>query len=423
MATQQEIRARRGYEIARQQFAALGVDTEAAMAGAAQVPLSLHCWQGDDVKGFEVFDRPVASQNTVVGSHPGAARNAEELRADIDQAFSYSPVRHRVNLHSRYAEPTGPRGRSEYTYEDFAAWVDWAKERSYGVDFNASFFTHPMMKDGFSLASPDKGVRDFWVAAGIGARQISERIGKELGTPCYNNIWIPDGFKDLPADRFRYRDYLLESLDRIFAAPGDARYLRDVLEGKLFSIGYECYTVGSHEFYLGYAVKNGIGVCMDTGHYHPTESVVDKLSSVMPFLPYAMLHLSRGVRWDSDHVLLQCDDLTAVMQEMKRGDLFGKVGIGLDYFDATINRVAAWSIGLRAASKAILTALLTPDHLLQQAEQTGDLTARLALTDECKNLPYNAVWEMFCLRRGVPAGPEWVDSVLRYEREVCLKRG
>lgn len=295
-----------------------------------------------------------------MGNHPGEPAAPQELRQDIDAAFSFSPAKHRVNLHSCYAEPAGGRERSTYTYEDFAKWVAWAKEQGYGVDFNASFFTHPMMRDGFSLASKEKEVRDYWVRAGVNARAISEEIGKELGTPCYNNIWIPDGYKDLPANRFTYRGYLQESLDRIFEQKRDHGCVVDVLEGKLFSIGYECFTVGSHEFYLGYAAKNGVGVCLDTGHYHPTESVVDKLSSIYPFVPDLLLHVSRGVRWDSDHVLIQGDDLQNIMHEMHRGGLFGKVAIGLDYFDATINRVAAWSIGLRACSKAILTALLTP---------------------------------------------------------------
>lgn len=409
------------YDAAKERFAAYGVDTEQAMEEFSHIPISLHCWQGDDVKGFEELG-DVESQNTVVGNHPGRARTPQELRQDIDAAFSFSPAKHRVNLHSCYAEPAGNRERSTYTYEDFAKWVAWAKEQGYGVDFNASFFTHPMMKDGFSLASKEKEVRDYWVRAGVNARAISEQIGKELGTPCYNNIWIPDGYKDLPANRFTYRGYLQESLDRIFEQKRDHGCVVDVLEGKLFSIGYECFTVGSHEFYLGYAAKNGVGVCLDTGHYHPTESVVDKLSSIYPFVPDLLLHVSRGVRWDSDHVLIQGDDLQNIMHEMHRGGLFGKVAIGLDYFDATINRVAAWSIGLRACSKAILTALLTPDHLLEQAEQQGDLTARLALTDEFQNLPYNAVWDMLCVKKGVPVGTAWVDAVLRYEQDVCLKR-
>ena len=412
-------RIQKAYELAKETFAAYGVDTEEALTRFADIPISLHCWQGDDVKGFEDLG-DVVSQNTVVGNYPGAARNADELRSDIEEAFSFSPCKHRVNLHSCYAEPTGPRGRDSYVYEDFARWVAWAKEHGYGVDFNASFFTHPMMRGGFSLASKDKEVRDFWVRAGIGAREISEQIGRELGTPCVNNIWIPDGFKDLPANRFEYRKYLTDSLDRIFDKKLDHDCVVDVLEGKLFSIGYECFTVGSHEYYLAYAATHGVGVCLDTGHYHPTESVVDKLSSITPFIRDVLLHVSRGVRWDSDHVLIQGDELENLMHEMQRGGLYNKVGIGLDYFDATINRVAAWGIGLRAAGKAILTSLLEPTALIQEAERREDFTSRLALLDECRNLPVNAVWDMLCLRRGVAVGARWLEELKAYEAK-CLE--
>lgn len=411
----------KNYAEAKACYHQYGVDTDKAVERFAYIPISLHCWQGDDVKGFENLG-DVHSENLVTGNYPGAARNGQELRADIEKSFSLSPCKHRVNLHSMYAEPKKPTPRNELTTEDFRKWIDWAKERGYGLDFNASFFTHPMMVDGFSLSSRHKDVRDYWIKAGQGSRAISYDIGKELGTPCYNNLWIPDGLKDTPANRLLYRENLRDSLDQIYAKSYDTTYVRDVMEGKLFGIGAESFTVGSHDFYMCYAATHGIGVCMDTGHYHPTETVVDKLSAVLPQLKWGMLHISRGIRWDSDHALTQSDELTALMTELKRGNFFNKVGIGLDFFDASINRVAAWVIGLRSAGKALLTALVNPDALLEQAEATGDFTSRLALTEECKNLPINAVWDYVCLKAGVPVGTDWLDSLKKYERDVQFKR-
>ncbi len=418
--TQEQIQ--KNYENARQEYAAYGVDTDAALAAFDAIPVSLHCWQGDDVRGLEDLGS-VESQNLVTGSYPYAARTGDELRGDIDMAFSLSPLRHKVNLHSMYAERHNPR--NDLTVEDFRNWIDWAKERGYGLDFNASFFTHPMMNHGFSLASLDKGTRDYWIEAGIDSREISLAIGRELGQKCYNNIWIPDGLKDLPANRFRYRELLTDSLDKIMAKPysdDDRRYACDVLEGKLFGIGTESFTVGSHEYYLAYAIKNGCGVCMDTGHYHPTETVVDKLSAVRPFISDLLLHVSRGIRWDSDHVLIQGDDLSNLMNEMKRGNLYHSVGIGLDYFDASINRVAAWAIGLRAAAKAILASLLEPTHLIDRAELDGDFTARLMLMDEFKNLPVNAVWEYLLASRGIAIGADALRQIKEYEKNVQAER-
>jgi len=412
----------KSYETAQKIYAGFGVNTEQAMELFSNIPVSLHNWQGDDVKGFENLGN-VESQNVVTGNYPGAARNGEDMRADIEKAFSLSPCKHRVNLHSMYAEPKIPTPRNEVSPEDFRKWIDWAKAKNLGLDFNASFFTHPMMVDGFSLASRRKDVRDYWIKAGKGARAISEAMGRELGTPCVNNIWVPDGMKDTPANRLIYRENLKDSLDQIFEANYSRENMYDVLEGKLFGIGVESFTVGSHEFYLAYAAKNGVGVCMDTGHYHPTESVVDKLSSVALLVDDVLLHISRGIRWDSDHVLIQGDELTALMQELKRGCFFGKIAIGLDYFDATINRVAAWVIGLRAAGKAMLTALLEPTHLLEAAEASGDYTSRLALLEEFKNLPVNAVWDMLCVKNGVPVSSEWLDDLKNYESAVQNKRG
>jgi L-rhamnose isomerase len=412
----------KSYERAKTVYAEFGVDTDAVLKQFVEIPISLHCWQGDDVHGFE-DQGDVVSQNLVTGNYPGAARSGDELRMDIAKAFAMSPCKHRVNLHSMYAEPNSKKERNELTIEDFSTWIAWAKENGYGLDFNASFFTHPMMVDGFSLASRDKTVRDYWIKAGKGARAISNFIGRELGTPCVNNIWIPDGLKDIPANRLLYREHLKDSLDQIFADQYDKQFVVDVLEGKLFGIGTESFTVGSHEFYLAYAAKNNVGVCMDTGHYHPTETVVDKLSSVALLVDDVLLHISRGIRWDSDHALIQGDDLTNLMLEMKRGAFFGKIGMGLDYFDASINRLAAWTIGLRAAGKAMLTSLLEPSDLLEVAEAEGDFTSRLALMEEFKNLPINAVWDILCIKTGIPVGTEWLSALKQYEAEVQSKRG
>ena len=412
----------RVYEDAKKIYAAYGVDTDAAIEIFKTIPITLHNWQGDDVVGFEKHEG-VHSENLVTGNYPGRARNGDEMRMDIDTAFSFSPTKPRVNLHSMYGEP-GTTERNLQTTEDFRGWIDWAKSRGYALDFNVSFFTHPRMLDGCSLASPDKATREYWILAGKSGRAIANDIGKELGEVCINNIWVPDGTKDIPADRFAYRHRLADSLDEILSVNYDKANVRDVLEGKLFGIGTECFTVGSHEFYIAYAATHGIGVCMDTGHYHPTESIVDKISSVDPYIDTLLLHISRGVRWDSDHVLLQGDDLSAIMQQVVRGHLYdsGKVFMGLDYFDATVNRVAAWAIGLRAAGKALLDALIEPYPLLQKAEIDGDLTARLALLDEFRNLPSNAVWDYLCYTRGVPVGTEWIDQLKAYEANVQSKR-
>ena len=412
----------KSYEAAKAVFADLGVDTDAALEAFEKIPMSLHCWQGDDVRGLEGLG-DVESQNLVTGSYPGAARTGDELRSDIDMAFSLSPLKHKVNLHSMYAERRNPR--NDLTVEDFRNWIDWAKEKGYGLDFNASFFTHPMMNNGFSLASLDKGTRDYWIEAGIDSREISLAMGKEIGQKCYNNIWIPDGLKDIPANRFRYRQYLTDSLDKIMAVPysdEDKKYACDVLEGKLFGIGVESFTVGSHEFYLGYAATHGCGVTMDTGHYRPAESCIDKISAIRPFVSDLLLHISRGVHWDSDHVLIQGDDLSGLMLELKRGNLFDSVGMGLDYFDASINRVAAWAIGLRAAAKAILGALLEPTSYLDKAELDGDFTSRLMLMDEWKNLPVNAVWDYLLMKKNIPAGTAALAAVKDYEKNVQSAR-
>ncbi|MCL2751462.1 MAG: L-rhamnose isomerase [Firmicutes bacterium] len=412
----------KNYENARSVYKSFGVDTDVVLKAAADVKISLHCWQGDDVTGFEKVT--AATQNVVTGNFPGRARNGDELRADIDKVLSMSPVSHKVNLHSIYAEcaPGVTRGRDSYTAEDFSKWIDWTKKSGYGLDYNMSFFAHEMMDNGMSLASPDKKTRDFWIRAGKSAREISNEMGKATGQVCIHNIWIPDGLKDNPADRASFRSYLSDSLAQIFEKPFDRKNTVDVLEGKLFGIGTECFVVGSHEYYMLYAQKFGKGICLDTGHYHPTETVIDKLGVVTQFIPDVLLHISRGIRWDSDHAVIFDDNLTGVMCEIKRLGLYGKIHIGLDYFDASINRVGAWTVGLRAAGKAVVLSLLEPTELLFKAEQDGDYTARLALADEFKTLPFAAVWDKLCMDKNAPVGAEWLDELKIYWDSVQSKR-
>lgn len=412
----------RNYDYAKGYFADFGVDAAEALRTFDKVGISIHSWAGDDVRGFERFD-DVHSENTVTGNYPGAARNGDELRMDLDQAMRFSPCVHRLGLQSMYAEPRTPKERKDYGVEDFRAWIDFAKERGMGVDFNVSYFTHPMMKDGCSLASPVEEVRRYWITAGINGRRICEAIGRELGCVVFNNTWVPDGIKDNTADRMGYRRRLRESLDEVYAEKLDPRFIRDCMEGKVFSIANECFTVGSHDFYIAYAAKNHLGLTIDTGHFHPTENYADKISAVYPFLNGIMFHLSRGERWDSDHTLVQTDGLYQVFQEIKRAGLIGEnICVGLDFFDAQVNRVTAWVTGLRAAGKALLSALLEPTAMLQEAEAAGNLGRRMALLDECRNMPVNAVWDYLCLSKGVCVGPSWLDEMDAYEREVQFKR-
>ena len=410
------------YESAKELFAAYGVDTEQALRDFEKVGISIHSWAGDDVKGFESFEN-VHSENTVTGNYPGAARNGDELRQDLAQAMKFSPCTHRLGLQSMYAEPKSPKERRDYDVEDFRSWIDFAKERNMGVDFNVSYFTHPMMKDGCSLASPDDEVRRYWVQAGINGRRICEAIGRELNCTVFNNTWTPDGTKDNTADRMGYRARLKDSLDQIYAEKLDPRYIRDCMEGKVFSIANECFTVGSHDFYIAYAAKNNLGLTIDTGHFHPTENYADKISAVYPCLNGIMFHLSRGVRWDSDHTLIQDDGLYQVFQEIKRAGLIGQnICVGLDFFDAQVNRVTAWICGLRAAGKALLSALLEPTALLQEAEYAGNLGKRMALLDECRNMPVNAVWDYLCWKKNAGVGAAWLEEMDRYERDVQFRR-
>ena len=421
--TQKQIQA--AYGLAQARYAQFGVDTEKAVETLAGISISLHCWQGDDVTGFENAGEALGGGIAATGNYPGKARNADELRRDLDRAYSLIPGTHRLNLHAMYAEPDGARTRIERNQlrpEHFATWLDWAKVGKHGLDFNPSLFSHPRAASGLTLASYDVGVRQFWIEHCIACRKIGEHFGRELGTPCCTNIWIPDGLKDTPADRKTPRLLLKESLDAILAEKMDPQYNLDAIEGKLFGLGSESYVVGSHEFYLGYAVANNVMLTLDTGHYHPTEVVSDKLSAVLTFLDQVLLHVSRGVRWDSDHVVTLSDELEAIAQEIVRGGYLNRVHIGLDYFDASINRIAAWVIGSRNMLRALLLALLEPTERLRQMEVAGDYTGRLALMEELKGMPLGAVWDYACLRQGVPVGMAFMDDIRDYEKRELAKR-
>ncbi|MDH4239290.1 MAG: L-rhamnose isomerase [Phycisphaerae bacterium] len=413
------------YEAAKQRYSELGVDTEKAIERLRKTAISLHCWQGDDVGGFETSEGLSGGGLVATGAYPGKARTPDELRGDIEKAMSLIPGRHRLNLHAMYAEIRQGRSkvdRNELTAEHFAAWIDWAKGNGLGMDFNGTFFSHPKAESGFTLSSADEGIRRFWVEHGIACRKIGAAMGKELDTACVTNLWIPDGYKDIPADRKGPRQRLRKSLDEIFAEKIDQNSLLDCVESKLFGIGSECYVVGSHEFYLGYAVRNNILLCLDTGHFHPTEVVSDKISSVMEFLDRILLHVSRGVRWDSDHVVILSDELRAIAEELVRGDYLERVHIGLDFFDASINRVAAWVIGSRCMLKALLIALLEPTEKLREMEMSGDFTSRLAMLEELKTMPFGAVWDYYCSKMDVPVGPDWLKEVRDYEARVTSLR-
>jgi L-rhamnose isomerase len=409
--------------LARERYAALGVDADAAIDRLAKIPISLHCWQGDDVGGFENTGAALGGGLAVTGNYPGKARSPQELRADLDLALSLIPGRHRLNLHASYAETQGNRvERDQLEPAHFRNWIDWASAKNMGIDFNPTFFAHAKAADGFTLSHRDKSVRQFWINHGIVCRRIGAAIGKSLGSPCINNFWIPDGYKDTPIDRAGPRQRLTESLDAIFAEPIDPAFNLDAVESKLFGIGSESYVAGSHEFYLGYAISRKKLLCLDAGHFHPTEVISDKLSAILQWVDQLLLHVSRGVRWDSDHVVTLNDELLAIAQELVRNNYLDRVHIGLDFFDASINRIAAWVIGTRAMCKALLSALLEPTASLRAAENTGDFTARLALLEECRTLPLGAVWDYYCEKQNVPCGAEWLTRVREYEQKVLSKR-
>lgn len=414
----------KAYDAAREAYAAFGVDTVKAMDILASIPVSLHCWQGDDVGGYENLSAAEGGGIQATGNYPGKARTADQLRQDAGKALSLIPGTHRFNLHAMYAETDGVKvDRDALEPKHFTRWIDWAKSLGLGMDFNPTCFAHPKADSGFTLSNRDSGIRKFWVEHCIASRKIGAAIGKALEKPCVTNIWIPDGSKDIPIDRQGPRAFLKEALDAVFAESIDARFNLDAIESKLFGIGSECYVVGSHEFYMGYAVQHQKLLTLDAGHFHPTEAISDKLSSILLFVEEVLLHVSRGVRWDSDHVVILNDELRAIAEEIVRHGYLSRVHIGLDFFDASINRIAAWVTGTRAMIKALLIALLEPTPLMMSLEQAGDNTSRLAMLEEIKSLPFGAVWDYYCAKQGVPAGAAWINEVKQYEKNVLVARG
>ncbi|WP_027185566.1 L-rhamnose isomerase [Desulfovibrio inopinatus] len=414
----------KAYELAKESYAAWGIDTEAAMTALDALPISLHCWQGDDVAGFEAPDTVLSGGIMTTGAYPGKARNAEELRADLDKALSLIPGTHRLNLHAIYAETGGATvDRTELGPEHFTHWMQWAKEKNIGLDFNPTMFSHPKSADGFTLSHPDKSIREYWIAHCKACRRIGEAFGRELGTPCVTNIWVIDGFKDIPIDRMSPRQRLCDSLDAILEEPISSTYNLDAVESKLFGIGSEACVIGSHEFYMGYAATRKILLCLDAGHFHPTEVISNKISSCLLFLEGLLLHVSRPIRWDSDHVVILDDELRAIAQEIVRYNQSKRIHIGLDFFDASINRIAAWVIGTRNTQKALLLALLENTETLRQIEESFSFTDRLAYLEELKSMPFGAVWDYYCHSRGVPVGTAWFDAVKEYERTILAARG
>lgn len=409
------------YDLAKQAFADWGVDTEGALSALEKIAISVHCWQGDDVGGFEKKTGSSGGGIQATGNHPGRARNPAELRADLEFAFSRIPGKHRLNLHAFYLDTDETPARDEIEYRHFTPWVDWAKGQGLGLDFNPTFFAHAKADDNLTLSHPDQGIRDFWIEHGKRCREIAARIGQAMGSAAVNNIWVPDGYKDIPVDRMAARQRLWSSLDAMFAPKHDRAHLLDAVESKLFGIGVEACTVGSHEFYMGYAAKKGVALCLDMGHFHPTESVADKLSSVALSVDDILLHVSRPMRWDSDHVILLNDDILAMAQELVFAGLLPRTRIGLDYFDATISRTAAWVIGVRNMQKALLRALLLPQARLKGVEESLDFTGRLILTEEVKDLPFSAVWAEFCARQDVPVGASLAKDLEGYQSRVASR--
>ncbi len=409
----------KAYDAARDVFAEWGVDSEAAMAALAGIPISVHCWQGDDVVGFEKKSGTSGGGIQATGNYPGRARTPDELRADLEFAYAMIPGKHRLNLHAFYLDTDESPDRDAIEYKHFAPWVDWAKEQGIGLDFNPTFFAHEKADDNLTLSHPDKGIRDFWIEHGKRSREIAARMGEALGSPAVNNIWVPDGYKDNPVDRMAARQRLEASLDAMTAPRYDKAHMLDAVESKLFGIGVEAATVGSHEFYMGYAIRKGTLLCLDMGHFHPTENIADKLSSVALSVDELLLHVSRPMRWDSDHVILLNDDILAMAQELVFAGLLERTHIGLDFFDATISRTAAWVIGTRNMQKALLRALLMPQARLKEAETALDFSSRFMLTEELKDLPYGAVWAEFCARNDRPTGASLLGDLNAYQASVA----
>ena len=410
---------RKAYELAVERYAAIGIDVEKVMEQLQGVQLSLHCWQADDVTGFESTGE-LTGGIQATGNYPGKARNIDELRADVLKAASLIPGKHRLNLHEIYGDFGGKFvDRDQVEPAHFESWIQWAAENGMKLDFNSTSFSHPKSGD-LSLANPDEGIRSFWIEHTKRCRAVAEEMGKRQGDPCIMNLWVHDGSKDITVNRMKYRALLKDSLDQIFAT--EYKNMKDCIESKVFGIGLESYTVGSNDFYIGYAAQNQKIITLDTGHFHPTESVADKVSSMLLYVPELMLHVSRPVRWDSDHVTIMNDETLDLCKEIVRCDALNRVHVGLDYFDASINRIGAYVIGSRATQKCLLQALLEPLHLLREYEANGQGFERLALLEECKSLPWNAVWDMFCLKNNVPVGESFIAEVQKYEAEVTSQR-
>jgi len=413
----------KAYEIAKEQYAAIGVDTDAAIEKMKDVNISLHCWQTDDVGGFETSDGELSGGIQATGNYPGKASTIAEMKADLEKVLSLLPGKQRLNLHAIYGDFQGENvDRNEIEIKHFQSWIDWCKKQEIGMDFNATCFSHDRAADGYTLSSKNEENRKFWVEHVKRCRAISAEIGKQLGTPCIHNTWIPDGSKDIPVDRNGYRTLLKKSLDEALATEYPKEYMKDAVESKLFGIGVESMTVGSHDFYLGYAIKNDTLICLDNGHFHPTEQVGDKISAVLQFVNEILLHVTRPVRWDSDHVVTLNDDVQLIASEIIRNDFLDRVNIGLDFFDASINRIGAYVTGTRAAQKAFLIAALEPAKKMLELEEAGKNFERLAMMEELKTMPFSAVWDYYCMIEKVPIGMNYIGKIQQYEEEVLSKR-
>ncbi|PAF32867.1 L-rhamnose isomerase [Paenibacillus sp. 7516] len=414
---------KQAYEAAKLLYAQHGIDTDEVLEKLAEIKVSVHCWQGDDVKGFLNQDGELTGGISVTGQYPGAATTPAELRADLEQAFSLIPGKHKVNLHAIYTDTDEKVELDQIEPKHYEKWVQWAKEQGLGLDFNPTCFSHEKSIDGFTLSHPDPEIRKFWIDHCKASRRIGAYFGEQLGQTCVTNVWVPDGFKDNPVDRMTPRKRLKESLDEVFAEKLDPKHNLDAVESKLFGLGSEAYVVGSHEFYMGYGLQNDTLICLDAGHFHPTEVISNKLSSLALFTSGILLHVSRPMRWDSDHVVIMDDELLEIARELVRHDLLPTTHVGLDFFDASINRVAAWVVGTRNTIKALLRAMLEPVDALKAAELQGDYTVRLALTEEFKSYPFGAIWDYYCAQQGVPVREKWISEIKTYEEDVLLQRG
>lgn len=419
-----EANIEKAYQLAKEQYAALGVDTDAVVKKMNDVAISLHCWQADDVGGFETPDAELSGGGIqATGNYPGKANTIEEMRADLEKVLSLLPGKQRLNLHAIYGDFNGEKvDRDQIEVKHFQSWIDWCRQHNLGMDFNATCFSHPMADSGFTLSSKDEKVRSFWVGHLKRCREISAEIGKQLGTPCVHNTWIPDGSKDVPIDRNGHRKLLKKSLDEALSVSYPKEHMKDAVESKLFGIGAESMTVGSHDFYLGYAISNNILICLDNGHFHPTEQIGDKISACLQFVDEVLLHVTRPVRWDSDHVVTLNEEVQLIASEIIRNNYMNRVNIGLDFFDASINRIGAYVVGTRAAKKAFMVAMLEPTQALLEMEEKGQYFERLAMLEELKTKPFGAVWDYYCMQEGVPVGEDYIREIQIYEQEVLSKR-